>query len=276
MGGKSFGGTRPAAPSAASVGGGAAASTEADFVVQFSDAVNSAISSRTGMVQLSVTGIAGFDYATGKVPLSDDQAAEATEDAPQFSAPGIVGRPLPPQNVRGVDLRMNVMCLRTSDGLVPFAYRDLRWTMGGSGPGAGMLAFVGYGGGFFSQSAVAAGNNPAGGGTLQVIYCPFARNADGVPQKAHAIILDPTAGNESVQMMHANGLAITMSDQGKKALLMKNAAGDATFRLDDDGVTITAQRIVLSGGVIVGEPASAVPLLPGAASPGSSKLWVSP
>lgn len=271
-----FGGTRSGAPDSRKVGGGGGSPVDADYVVQFSDAVNSAISSRTGMVQLSVTGIAGFNYATGVIPLSDDQAAEATEDAPQFSAPGIVGRPLPPRNERGVDLRMNTMCLRTADGLVPFAYRDLRWKMPGGGPAAGMLAFIGYGGGFFSQSAVAAGNDPAGGGTIQVIYCPYDRNAQGVPQKAHAIILDPTAGNESLQVMHSNGLAITMSNQGKKALLMKNASGNATFRLDDDGVTITAERIVLSGGVIVGEPASAVPLLPGAASPGSSKLWVSP
>jgi hypothetical protein len=68
-------------------------------------------------------------------------------------------------------------------------------------------------------------------------------------------------------------MAITMFD---KALVMKNAAGDATITLNAEGVTITAKQIVLSGGVIVGEPASAVPLLAGAASPPSTKFWVSP
>lgn len=266
-------------PTQHQVGGGAGSATEADFVVRFGTAVNSSLSQRTGAVQYSIAGIAGLDFTPGEdpsIPLDDDAEAEATENAEQYSAPGIIGRPLPPRNVAGTELHMDVICVQTVDGLVPIAYRDLRLKMAGDAPGEGVLAFVGYGGGFHSMTPVESGQDPAGGGTIHVIYCPYEFDADGVAQKAHSIILDPTPGNESIIMSHANGLAITMSDDGDKALLLKNAAGDATLRLDDNGITLTATQIVLSGGVIVGEPALAVPLLAGPASPPSSKFFVSP
>lgn len=276
-GGKWFGGQRQATPDSGKVGGGSSIQTPADFVVQFSDVVNSSLSSRTGAVQLSVTGIAGLDYGEeSSIPLADDKKAENTNNAEQYSAPGIIGRPLPPQSLKGIDYRMNVVCIRTADGLVPVAYRDLRWKMGGNGPGAGVLAFVGYGGGFHSLTPVAKGSNPSGGGTLHVIYCPYDFDNDGNARKAHTIILDPSQGNESIMITHANGLALTMSNEGKKAILMKNASGNATLRLDDDGVTITASRIVLNGGVTIGDAATAVPMLAGAASPPAPKLFVSP
>lgn len=275
-----FGYTGPVQPSQEKVGGGASSSTEADSVLRFGTAVSSSLSDRNAAVQYSVTGIAGFDFTIGEeptIPLDDDTAAEATEDAEPYTSPGIVGRPLPPRTVDGQDLHMDVVCVQTVDGLVPVGYRDLRLAMAGdSAPGEGVLAFVGYGGGFHSMTPVESGADPAGGGTIHVIYCPYDFDADGVAQKAHSMILDPTPGNESIMITHANGLAITMSDQDKKALLLKNAAGDATLRLDDDGVTITAQTIVLSGGVITGDPATAVPLLAGPASPPSTKFYVSP
>jgi hypothetical protein len=171
---------------------------------------------------------------------------------------------------------MDVLALVTSDGLVPFGFRDMRLKMGGEAPGEGVFAFVGYGGGFHSMTPVPLGSDPSGGGTIHVLYCPYDFDANGVPQKAHSIIMDPTSGNESMMFIHAEGMAITMLTGDKNALLLKNKAGDATLRLDDDGITMTATRIVLSGGVVVGDPASAVPLLPGVASPGSTKFFVSP
>lgn len=271
--------TMPAPPSAQNVGGGANSTTAADAVLEFCTAVNSSLSARTGAVQYSVSGIAGFGYTLGEtpsVPLDDDTAAQATEDAEQYSAPGIIGRPLPPRNIDGNIQHMNVICAKMADGLVPIAYRDLRLQMGGDGPAEGVLAFVGYGGGFHSMTPVEDGDDPAGGGTVHVIYCPYNFDASGSAQNAHAIILDPTVDNESIIITHGNGLAITMSDSGDKALTLKNAAGDATLRLDDNGVTITAANIILSGGVIVGNPNTAVPLLAGAASPPSTVFYVSP
>jgi len=275
-----FGTHSPGVPSGVNVGGGSSSSTESDFVMRFATAVSSSLSERTGAVQYSIAGIAGLDFTIGEEPsivLDDDIEAEVTDNAEQYSAPGIIGRPLPPRTVDGDELHMDVVCVQTVEGIVPIAYRDLRLAMAGdAAPGEGVLAFVGYGGGFHSMTPVESGADPAGGGTIHVIYCPYAFDGDGVAQKAHSIILDPTPGNESIMIAHANGLAITMSNEDKKALLLKNASGDATLRLDDDGVTITAVQIVLSGGVIVGEPVFAVPLLAGPASPPSTKFYVSP
>lgn len=270
----------PSQPAAGSVGGGASSSTASDFVMRFATAQSSSIHRQTGSVQYSVTGIIGFNGEAGSeadLAYDDGVAAEGTNDAEIYTAPGIVGRPLPPRVIDGEEMHMDVVCVQTVEGLVPVAYRDLRLAMAGdAAPGEGVLAFVGYGGGFHSMTPVESGADPAGGGTIHVIYCPYDFDSDGVAQKAHSIILDPTAGNESIMITHANGLAVTMSDEDKRALLLKNADGDATLRLDDDGITLTATTIVLSGGVIIGEPALAVPLLPGPASPGSTKLFVSP
>ena len=268
-----FGGKSRGEPSAEEVGGGSTTAHFSDAIMRFASVVNSTLSSRTGMVQLSIVGIAGADYVTGESDPADLVAAESTNDAEQYSALGIIGRPLPPRNVDGYEIHTDVIALKTADGLVPFAYRDVRVKMGGNAPGEGTLAFVGYGGGFHAITPVVKGEDPAGGGAVQTIYCPYDFDSKGVAQKAHAIILDPTDGNESIMVVHSSGLALTMFDG---ALVMKNKAGDATFRLDDDGITMTAKQIVLSGGVIVGEPATAVPLLAGPASPGSSKFYVSP
>lgn len=270
----------PGQPTADQQGGGASSQTASDFVVRFTTAESSSLHEQTGTVQYSITGILGFEGVAGSdatVAYDDGTKAEGTNDAEIYTSPGIIGRPLPPRTVNGEALHMDVICIQTVEGLVPIAYRDVRLAMAGdAAPGEGVLAFVGYGGGFHSMTPVEDGDDPAGGGTIHVIYCPFDFDSQGVAQKAHSIILDPTLGNESIMIVHANGLAITMSDDDKKAILLKNAAGDATFRLDDDGITMTAVAIVLSGGVIVGDPLTAVPLLPGVASPPSTVFFVSP
>jgi hypothetical protein len=258
---------------------GADSSTVADFVVRFSTAESSSLHDN-GTVQYSIVGIMGFDGVAGEaaeVAFDNGIAAEGTNDAEVYTSPGMVGRPLPPRSIDGRIEHMDVICVQTVEGLVPIAYRDVRLQMAGdAAPGEGVLAFVGYGGGFFSQTPVEIGVDPAGGGTIQVMYCPYDFDENGVAQKAHTMIMDPTEGNQSIMLVHGNGLALTMSDEGDRAILMKNVAGDATFRLDDEGCTITAANIVLSGGVIIGEPLLATPMLAGIATLPSTKLSYSP
>lgn len=243
----------------------------ADYVIQFSHVVTSSVDPTTNALQYSVPGIGDMDAANGGTINNDPNVGEGTNDAEVFGQASVLVRPLPPEKIDGQVFHLEVACVRETDGLIPIATRDLRLKMPGSAPNEGTVALVGYGGGFLSHSAVDGG----AGGTISIMYCPYDFDADGNAQKAHSIVLDPTPGNESIIIAHANGLAITFSDQDKKALLMKNAAGDATIRVDDDGVTITATQIVLSGGVIIGDPLTAVPLLAGVASPPSSKLFVS-
>ena len=269
-------------PDAKGHSGGAGIQAPSDFIVEFTVAVGSSINQRSGSVEYNITGIEGVDVVQGTVPSNTDpyDNIETTDDAEHFSAPGIMGRPLPPESVGGVGLHMEVLAVRTMDGLVPISYRDTRIKMGttNDAPGQGVFAFCGYGGGFHSMTPVPDPNDGTdldGGGTIHVVYCPFNFDANGVAQDAHIITMDPTSGNESIIIAHSNGLAITMSNQDDHAMMLKNTDGTATFRLDDNGITATAAQIVLSGGVIVGDPATALPLLAGAASQGSTKFYLS-
>ncbi len=196
--------------------------------------------------------------------LEDGSIGEAN-DADVYGALGIVSRPLSPKDGAAAE----VVCMRTADGLVPIAAKDMRLKMPGEAPHAGTVALVGYGGGFHSMDPVNDGQD----GTIHVIYCPFDFDGDGNAQKAHSITLDPSAGNESISIVHSEGMAITMA--ANKEIAIKNSDGSATITLDDNGTTITGQLNVV-GGLVVGNPAVAVPLLAGPASPPCSTLFVSP
>ncbi len=239
-----------------------------DGVVQFATVIRSALSTESSKaIEYSIEGAGS---------LFDGQPGEEDDGTEVYSGLGLLGRPLPPGRIPNSndnrEVRHEVVCLRTSDGLVPIAHRDNRIQMPGAAPREGTIALVGYGGGFHSMDPVDGGE----GGTIHVIYCPYDFDSDGVAQKAHSIVLDPTSGNESLVISHGEGMAISMGDDGKRELVLKNADGTATFRLDDDGITMTAVTLVLSGGVIVGDPLTAIPLLPGVASQGSSVFFLSP
>ena len=62
MGKGPFGNMVPPQPTADQRGGGAQSATPADSVIQFTTAFDSSLSDRTGAVQFSVAGIAGFEF----------------------------------------------------------------------------------------------------------------------------------------------------------------------------------------------------------------------
>jgi hypothetical protein len=250
----------------------------ADFALQFCKVIGSSIAEGSGgtkrPVQYQVVGMPGWDFTGDEIAMDENESnSESTDDADVYGSLGVTGRPLPPDNAAGVEEHAEVVCIRTADGLVPIAVRDVRLRMGGNAPNEGTVALVGYGGGYHSISPV--DNADLDKGAVQVIYCPYAFS-NGVATKAHTIIMDPTSGNESVMIVHAEGMAITMGDAAnKKSLVLKNANGDAWIRLDNDGITLSG-KIVLNGGVIIGDPMTSVPLLAGVASPPCSKLFLSP
>jgi hypothetical protein len=143
--------------------------------------------------------------------------------------------------------------------------------MGGDGPGEGTIAFVGYGGGFHSMSP--ADGDPDNG-TIHVVYCPYDFNASGVAQKAHSIVLDPSSGNESISIVHAEGQSIIMTDDG--TVQMRSPDGQSYLQVKDGEVAIGAGKITLNGTVFVGNPLTGVPLLQGLLSPPCPRLFVSP
>lgn len=275
----------PGIPTAAQVGGGAASRAPIDDVFQFCKVASSSIASDASAATLyNMVGIGSFEIdildngqgATITIATTDEES-EQMQGAEVFTALGILGRPLPPDTRNGRDEHMEVLCIRETDGLVPIAARDIRLKMGGVAPGEGVLAFVGYGGGFHSLTPVEAGSTPDGGGTIHVLYAPYDFDSDGVAQKAHSIILDPTPGNESIIIAHADGSAVTIDSNG---MVLKGPGDSASYiGLNEQGITLSApegQVITLSGSVVIGNPLLALPLLAGAASPPCSTLLVSP
>lgn len=211
----------------------------------------------------NVSGLGFVDF-DGLIPMAvgDDNQGEGDDEAEAFGQIGMICRPLPPSGKHHAE----AICARMGDGLTPIAHRDTRLKMAGDGPGVGTQAWVSYGGGFVSQSPVMSGDNPIS--TIQVIYCPFAFNDAGVPQKAHSIILDPSTGNESISVIHADGAAITMMKSVTKGtqLVLKNDDGSCSLTLDNSGITITG-NVTIGGSLILGDPLTSLPLAPSSASP---------
>jgi hypothetical protein len=252
--------------------------TLADWVIQFAKVVGSSIaegaSGTRRPVQYRIVGLPGWDLTGDEIAVDENENnSETTDDADVYGTLGVTGRPLPPDNAGGVEEHAEVVCLRTADGLVPIAVRDVRLRMGGNAPNEGTMAFVGYGGGYHSISPV--DNADLDKGSVHVIYCPYAF-VNGAATKAHVITLDPTtAGEESITIVHAEGMAITMSAKDKKDVIIKNAAGDACIVVNDDGIKFNG-NVICNGSLIVGNPATAVPLLAGILSPPSTMFYVSP
>jgi hypothetical protein len=134
--------------------------------------------------------------------------------------------------------------------LQPLAARDLRLNARVN-PKEGEVTVVQYGGGFISLADASDGN-----GTQVVIYAP-ALKSDGTVDKAHAMVFDPEASNQSVSLVHALGMALLMT--ADKDVIIKNAAGDAYLQVGDDGVTLNG-NVTLNGGVVCGDTVAAQPV----------------
>jgi len=249
----------------------------ADWILQFAKVVSSSLfeppgGGNTKPVQFSIEGVGDpseLDGFEGEIPTEESTGEQ--DDADIFGVLGVTARPLPPSTAATVSEHAEVVCIRTADGLVPIASRDVRLKMFGAAPNEGTVALVGYGGGYHSIAPV--DNDDLTKGAIQTIYCPYDFNSSGVAQKAHVITLDPTAGNESIAIVHAEGTAITMS--ANKEILLKNSTGTSYLMIDDNGITMTGQ-INLAGSVVIGNSATAIPLLAGVASGPCTTLFLSP
>lgn len=242
----------------------------ADLVLQFSKVISSSLDEDTRALQYNVPGIGDMEAVEGGgARINDDDNQGEGSSAEVFGALGIIGRPLPPETVKGQELHAEVACVRQADGLIPIAMRDLRLKMQGSGPNEGTLAFVGYGGGFHSLSPVDGG----AGGTVHVLYCPYDFDSSGVARKAHSFTMDPSPGNESMMLVHADGQAIILFE---KKVVLKSPNGTSVMTIAEDKIDIVTGTLTINAGVVIGDATTAVPLLPGILSPPSSKLFVSP
>lgn len=237
-----------------------------DYVAVFGRALKSSIDPKTKVTLIQVAGIGSLDPNAPTEGAAADQEGEQAENQPQVGPLGMLWRQMPPGKLDGRTVQADLICLRSADGLIPIAWRDLRiYKAFPDGLAEGQIALAGYGKGFYSLTLNADGEN------IHVIYCPFDFNASGVPAKAHCIVLDPDQG---VSMVHADGMAITMH---ALTLTLRSDTGEARAFMKGGEFTVQAQKIILQGNVAVGaNPAGAVPLLPGAASPPCPSLFLSP
>ncbi len=259
----------------------------ADWVLQFAKVVSSSLfeppaGGTTKPVQFSIEGIGDpsiLDGFEGAVPTEEDTGEK--EEADIFGVLGVTARPLPPSTGSTVSEHAEVICIRTADGLVPIAARDVRLKMFGAAPNEGAVALVGYGGGYHSIAPV--DNDDLTKGAIQTIYCPYNFDSDGVAQKAHVITLDPTAGNESISMVHSDGQAVFLQSDGSVQLQSSDLpAGSglkqSVIQVMPGKINLQADQLVLNGGmVVVGNPIGViVPLAAGPASPPCPRLFVNP
>lgn len=193
----------------------------------------------------------------GSGAAAGGEDGEQTQDAEAYGALGIVVRPRPPSSVPdgagGTEtVGAEAMAARTSDGLVPLAWRDLRLNRAFPAPKPGTVAVVGYGGGFvsFDDTDTESGDQLASRVTL---YCPF-QFASGVGAKAHAVVLDPD--ENSVSVVHADGAAVVLTED---ATILKGPDGTAFIELSDGKIVINAPQVVVRGGMLIGDESLPTP-----------------
>ena len=252
-------------------------------IIEFAKVIASSVAGPHAAALFNLTGIGGFSYDEDGAVVGEDTSDDGGEQAHEqeaYQSLGIIGRPLPPEG----DLFAEALTLRAEDGLIPFAFRDLRInrainpSSNGTTPREGQLLFAGYGGAFISHAMTAA---PTGSkrGNVTTIYVPYDFDGDGVPQKAHAISIDPSDDNSSISIVHGDGVFFTLTEDagaGSPGILW--AVDGQTFgRMSSGEFLVQAAKITLKGNCFVGRQAEAgAPLLPGPTSPPCPSLHLSP
>lgn len=130
--------------------------------------------------------------------------------------------------------------------------------------GAGTFGDTGQG-----QLPFASFDGETGSWTL---YVPYAFSGT-TPGKAMLIAVDVASGNESISIVHGDGMSITMAAGGKNSVLLKNKAGDAYIEINDGGIVLNG-NVTVNGGMVVGNVLLAKPVLTGAA-PGIPSTFLS-
>lgn len=243
-----------------------------DFIVQFSRVISSSINPRTKSIQVDVAGIGSAIEADSD---ADETKGEVGEQSEMYGALGILGRPL---SATGTDKQVaDAVCIRTSDGLVPISWRDLRLNKAfPNGFPQGRIAMVGYGGGFHTIDLTdqLSGDQKS---SIHFIYAPY-EFSNGVPSKAMAICLDTTPGSENITMSIGggeDGYQFTMNQAD--GLQVRTPDTGTCFNIRSDEILLTAKKIMLKGNVYVGSQCeTGIPLLAGPASPPCPSLFVSP
>lgn len=229
---------------------------------------SSEVSQKTGAVLLTLSG-AGYEDDP------NNERGEGGRVAPMLQSLGVIGRPLRDSG-RGENYAEAVAARSEQGEPIPLAFRDRRIlemiTKGqaaGSFPKEGQIVYAGYGGSFLSFETTDEGQT--GSATL---YVPFDRDADGVPQKAHVVTVDPE--NESIMLVASAGsLALSLSMDPDNGIMMR--ADDSTWlRLKPGKFEVVAATSSIQGNVALGaNTLTAAPVAPALATLASPSVYLS-
>ena len=237
-----------------------------DMVLQFGAVVKSSVKALTLDMVDQVLGIGGLE-------ADDTDGEQANEQVRYSGALGMIWRALPPDTVKGKTRFADVLVAKLADGLLPIGWRDERINRAfPNGPKEGTVAVAGYGGGFHSLDLTDS-NSGSQKANIHVIYCPYEFDANGTPAKAHAIVIDPSSGNESITITHGDGFQLSLTKEGFNA----NIDSSTFLQMKAGALTLNAAKIMLKGNVYIGSQAElGIPMLAGPASPPCPSLFVSP
>jgi hypothetical protein len=213
-----------------------------DFVSTYAKVVSSEVKGAAKAVLVNLAGLLGSD------------GEEGSRGEVLYGALGVVARPKP----AGDDGYAEVVGLKSSDGITPIAARDLRLNQRVN-PKEGEVLVVGYGGGFISLK-----DNADADGTDIVIYAP---KSDG--SKASAISMSTTTSNSHISLMHDSGVSVTLTKDGKAVIASPDGA--SYIELGNAGIVLNG-NVQLTGSLVVGNPATALPVGLGASAPSVSTI----
>lgn len=240
-----------------------------DQVIEFAKVLGSAVAGRNAAVTYNLTGIGDFlEDVSGNVTGDDagDESGERADEQPGYQALGVVARPLDPEG----QLYAESVAARTSDGMEPFAWRDLRInralnpTGAGTAPKKGQVMFAGYAGAFLSHELAAADSGDQKP-NVTTLYVPYSFT-DGVPAKAHVVVIDPTIG---IQIINGEGAFLSLANDvgnGEPGIVWGMSAS-SFGRISESEALVHAPKIMLKGNVYLGASAeTGVPVSPSSVS----------
>lgn len=181
----------------------------------------------------------------------DETDGETVAQQPLYGQIGFYVRPDPPSSAGYAE----IIGLKRQDGCAIVSGRDLRLNSKVN-PSEGECGVVQYGGGFIALAHNDDGSGSAITGTTTVIYAP--KVVSGSVEKAHAISLDTSTSNLSVSIVHANGMAVLLTQEDK--LVLRNKDGSQLITLDTSELVISGV-IKMFGGVVAGNPLTAQPVM---------------
>jgi len=216
----------------------------------------SSLAEGTRALLLDLVGVGGLENDIATV---SDSASERSAGQRNWGPLGYIARPFDPTDDGAADHASLIQ----GDGLLPFAFHDERIDAKFPQPKKGSFSLVHYGGGFISLEPSTPGDKDSP--TDIIAYIPVDDS------KAHVVHF--SGGQNSLQLVHADGYFFTMSSEG----IAMTLDGSSFLRASPGQLFAQFAQIALQGNVSLGaNVATAIPLLPAMSTQPTPSVFFSP